>query len=257
MRSDKASASGPFIDEQGLGLCHHRRDRIRSVSRRPVRLLRAKQDPVSPPRLAGVARRARRSLLLSGGRRARPRRARVCGRELRLTSTSFCPRRYSTYSINCVCVAQRFRADEQPAVHSTRRAARGDRVPAAPRRPAVSGQLRRVSPHDSPRAGARLPAEPHVPDVQPLSALPAGWPAAVVDRRARGILLGRRGQPRRDGAAGHDDRGPSPHAPRSHVRVRRARVSRRGQHPPVSGGALRRMARARAVQRHVEILELR
>ena len=52
----------------------------------------------------------------------------------------------------------RFRADQHPAVHAARRAARRHRLPQAPRRPAVPRQLRRVPPHHAPRDGARLPA---------------------------------------------------------------------------------------------------
>src|SRR5205823_10118556 len=79
-------AFGAFIDEtsslaSGLRLSHRGLDRCEPPLG-PVRLLRPEQDPVPQVRLARFARRTRRPLLLSGGRRARSRGAGLCRREL-------------------------------------------------------------------------------------------------------------------------------------------------------------------------------
>src|SRR2546421_11748564 len=192
--SARAIASGVSINDSrsGFSLCHSLGDRTPIIAACAVWLLRPEQDSVPPLRLARVARRARRSLLLSGRRRARPRGAGVRRGELRLARAALQPRGHPAHSPDCVRLALGLRADKRPAVHSPRGAAGGDRVPEASRGVAVPRQLRRVSPYDPPRAGARVPAQHHDRSLRPLPAHPPGRNAAVVDRRARRILFGRR-----------------------------------------------------------------
>src|SRR6267378_3730535 len=116
---------------------------------------------------------------------------------------------------------------------------------------------RRIPAHHPSRAGARLSAEPRRADIRALPAIPAGGDAAVVDGGARRILFGGGGQPRRNGAARHDDHGQPADTAAADVCLRRAGLSRRRQHPPLSRRPLRRMAHSGVVQRHLEVQQLR
>src|SRR5438477_388194 len=177
----------------------------------------------------------------------------VCSSDL----ASLQSRRHAPRPADRLRLAHRFRADQHPPVHPAGGPARGHGVSEASRRAAVPRQLRRIPPHDPPRAGARLPAEPRLTDVRALPALPPSRHAVVVDRGPGRILFRRRGLPRRDGTAGHDDRRPSPHARGPGVRIRGTGVSGGRQHPSVPGRAVRGMAHSRAVQRHLEVQRLR
>src|SRR2546428_262214 len=92
-------------------------------------------------------------------------------------------------------------AEERLPVGGAGGCARRHGVREAGLRPAVHREVQRLPPHDPPRAGARLPAEPRRRGVPALSAVPACRAAAVVERGAGRVLLRRGRQPRRDDPA--------------------------------------------------------
>src|SRR5207249_3269984 len=192
--SRRVTASGAFIGEL-TSRCSHAEVCARNcpgfslwigaahspcpLGARPIRVLRAKQDPVPRLRLARAARRARRPLLLSRGAGARPCRADVRRGELRRSGAALQSPPPPAHPAHHLRLALRFRADQRPAVRAARGTARRDGVLEAARGPAVHRQLFRFPPHPAPRAGARLPAEPHEPGVRALSPRAPRRPAAV------------------------------------------------------------------------------